>query len=130
MTRQKKNETIAAIGPFISVTRGKVGCDLADGKKLSFKADTRGSTALGAALRKANIHDWRYSSSVDFPADDGGADIDMRSAIEKGWHKPCERCGSKEVEVVAVATWGIELCEKCQKDLKPFLKKALDRFCR
>lgn len=52
------------------------------------KASAKSAVALGKELRKMDaagetIH-WMYSSSVDFPTEDGAPDLDFRSLIEQG----------------------------------------------
>ena len=68
--------------PFLSVEDGEFKL-LISNLVVTAPATRSGAKAIGRQLRNCKAENLLYSSSVDFPADHGGDDLDMRSIIER-----------------------------------------------
>jgi hypothetical protein len=95
---------------FLAIRRGLLVAEVGEGKKkvrYAYPADKSGAAKLAAFLAHHKIEDVSYSSSIDFPEDGGGPDLDFRSLIE--------------------ATYMVILTRKLDKIRKSFLDSYLSR---
>ena len=116
--------------PYVSIRNGKLLIDFKNGsRKKTFPATKEGAHAAGRALRHAGAQEWLCSSSIDFPKDDGGADIDMRSALADGWMNPCEKCRTHR-NVTYISDLDVDLCKTCFRAGNRVMVRALKTWLK
>lgn len=71
---------------FLAIRRGMLVAEVRDDSKkvlkYAYTADRAGARKLASMIARNKIEDVSYSSSIDFPVEDGGTDLDFRTLIE------------------------------------------------
>ena len=76
--------------PHISIDNGRLILEYKVHKRThqcSFCATAYGADQMGKKLWELDYGIWTYSSSVDFPDENGAPDLDFRILIEAAWNK-------------------------------------------
>ena len=68
---------------FATIEEGRFHLELDDGSKHEFQINDDGQHQLRDLLKERGIEDMMCSSSVDFPTEYGGPEIDVREWIDK-----------------------------------------------
>jgi hypothetical protein len=68
--------------PYISIDDGKLVVDFGEKKPVKAPATKNGAKLVARELRRKVVTGWLYSSTVDFPLEAGGEDLDFRTLIE------------------------------------------------
>lgn len=76
--------------PYVSIDKVKGGCRLVvdyGSRKEEYYVTKPAILQAGEDLYDAKCAVWMCSSSVDFPEEYGADKLDVRTLLEKGWHK-------------------------------------------
>lgn len=76
--------------PHISIENGRLILEYGHhgrSKRCSYCATAYGAELMGQKLWELDYGTWTYSSSVDFPDENGVPDLDFRILIEAAWNK-------------------------------------------
>ena len=86
------------MSPYLSVDKGRITCD---SPNLSFPCNRDGCLKMGEKLCELGLDQWMCSSSIDFPTESGGEDIDVAGIIEEGFKARLNTIHDERVAKVA-----------------------------